>query len=147
MCQPGAQGISALTVHVKLLTDSQDGVTYLNPCCNFSFASEKSSVLSYEPLPVYSERNSELLTTDVLTTIEKTVDALDASLRDLSLSIHGECLTTRRRDTRANHCTEHPELMFQEKYVGSLEGDVVILTRLDLPMTSSRPSWKTTVSV
>lgn len=81
----------------------KDGVTYLNPCCDFSFAADKSSVLSYEPLPLYSEKSSELLTTDVLKTIEKNVDALDGPLRDLSLSIH-----------------EHPELMFQEKFAHDL---------------------------
>ncbi|KAF9454268.1 amidohydrolase [Macrolepiota fuliginosa MF-IS2] len=102
-CQPRQQ----LHEHRRSLGcakhDLSKGVVYLNPCCDFSFASEKSSVLSHEPLPVYSEKNSELLTTDVLKTIEQTVDTLDSSLRNLSLSIHG-----------------HPELMFQEKYAHDL---------------------------
>ncbi|KXN92424.1 Peptidase M20 domain-containing protein 2 [Leucoagaricus sp. SymC.cos] len=98
-----AQGTSVVIARVLLLTDIQDGIIYLNPCCDFSFAAEKSSILSYESLPVYSERNSELLTADVLKTIEKTVDTYDSSLRNLSLSIH-----------------EHPEFMFQEKYAHDL---------------------------
>ncbi|KAF7770400.1 hypothetical protein Agabi119p4_6374 [Agaricus bisporus var. burnettii] len=80
--------------------DSLPDISYRKiPCCDFSFDSDQSTILSYDSPPKYSQLSSVFSTPDILKTIEKTVDALSDPLRQLSLSIHA-----------------HPELGFQEKH-------------------------------
>ena len=54
-------------------------------------------------------------------TIEKEIDALDASLEELSLSIHSESIHPRNVHLQENLNTPqaHPELRFEERYADS----------------------------
>lgn len=73
--------------------DSLPDISYRKiPCCDFSFDSDQTTILSYDSPPKYSQLSSVFSTPDVLKTIEKTVDALSDPLRQLSLSIHGQLL-------------------------------------------------------
>lgn len=77
-----------------------------SPCCDFSFATDEDDWLPSELPPSYATPGQRMTGSTVAHTVERTVDSLNAKLRDLSCKIHAR-----------------PELMFEERYAHDLLTD------------------------
>lgn len=62
---------------------------HFGPCCDFLYAAQEIWRTEQEDLPSYSAEPVSSGPNDVADVIDYTVDSYNASLRDLSLKIHG----------------------------------------------------------
>lgn len=89
------------------ITDLTSRVFY-DTCCDFGSSKFNTAACQWEAPPVYSDlpSPSDSIHEEIRQTIESVIDALDPSLRLLSLQIHS-----------------HPELMFEEIFAHKLLSD------------------------